>query len=89
MPKDGIVDVQMIVINKLVCENLSKGLEFSQPLLWRWKGWEGVVLGLACHGIDIDREMMEGGDNIVHIRFVDLGGSSLSSLLTDPFLFLP
>ena len=79
----GIVDIQMAVINKLVCEDLGKGLEFSQPLFGRRQRWE-----LGGHGGD--GEMVEGGEKRVHIRFVLFcsGGSSLSSPLTDPFLLL-
>ena len=82
----GIVDVQMAVINKLVCEDLGKGLEFSQPLFWRRQRWK-----FRGHGGD--GEMIEGGEKRVHVRFglsclVCSGGSSLSSSLTDPFLLL-
>jgi len=44
----------MVVINKLVCENLGKGLEFSKTLLWRgqWRELGGVRVCLrpARHG---------------------------------------
>lgn len=59
----GIVDVQVTVINKLVCEDLSECLEFSQPLFGRRQRWE-----LGGHGGD--GEMVEGGEKRVHIRFV-------------------
>ncbi len=79
----------MVVINKLVCEDLGKGLEFSQPLFGRWQRREPCVhLGIGRH--DVDREMVEGGEKRVHLGFVlcGSGGSSLSSPLTDPFLSL-
>ena len=80
----GIVDVQVVVINKLVCEDLGKGLEFSQPLFWRRQRRE-LCVGLSRH--NVDGEMVEGGEKRVHIRFVLFVREALPFLAFSPIRF--